>query len=183
MRFEFDFRPVQDGLAGYTWSFPCLIDGRPHANVGVYSLRREGEGERLAALLDGRVAGAACPRKAHPIRCYDRHAPLAAPGALLVGDAAGVDPLLGEGISLALEYGRIAATTLVRSFASGDLGFGGYARAVAGSPLGRKLRRLAFAARLFYGPASGFWLGLAQTSRRAQKFSMDWYNGVEYRSA
>jgi flavin-dependent dehydrogenase len=179
--FEFDFRGVRRGLAGYGWSFPCLIDGAPYANRGVYSLKRRGEGGRLAEALDGLAGPGPWPRKAHPIRFYDRHARLAAPGVLLVGDAAGVDPLLGEGISLGLEYGQIAAQAIQQGFARANLEFADYTRAVAGSAMGHKLARLALAARLFYGPASRFFLGAAQLSRRVQKYSMDWYNGVEYR--
>jgi geranylgeranyl reductase family protein len=179
--FEFDFRGVRRGLAGYRWSFPCLIDGKAYANVGVYSLRRRAEGERLRGLLDELAGCEGERRKAHPIRCYDRRAPLAAPGVLLVGDAAGVDPLLGEGISLGLEYGRLAAQALAHGFSRGDLGFTDYARVVARSPMGRKLTRLALASRLLYGRASWFFLAAAHASRRMQKYSMDWYNGVEYR--
>ncbi|MBM4269863.1 MAG: NAD(P)/FAD-dependent oxidoreductase [Deltaproteobacteria bacterium] len=175
--YEFDFRDVPDGLAGYAWSFPCLIEGRPHWNVGVYSLRRGGEGGRLGRLLEKRAEGVA-ERKAHPIRLYDEGRPLAAPGVLLVGDAGGVDPLLGEGISFALEYGRHAALTLRDAFAAGDLRFPDYTARIAGSPLGKKLRRLAMGARLFYGPKSAFWFRVARFSRTAQRIGMNWYNGV-----
>ena len=175
--YEFDFRDVADGLAGYAWSFPCWIDGRAHWNVGAYSIRRRGEGERLAAVLGARSDGVA-ERKAHPIRLYADGKALSAPGVLLVGDAAGVDPLLGEGISFALEYGRLAATELSLGFRSGDLRFAGYGSRVAGSGLGKKLRRLALGARLFYGPRSALWFRVARLSRTAQQIGMNWYNGV-----
>jgi len=179
-RFEFDFRAVLDGLAGYVWSFPCLIAGRPHWNVGAYSLARRGEGERLARLVDERAAAPDVPRKAHPIRLYRRGLPLSAPGVLLAGDAAGVDPLLGEGISFALQFGQLAASSLVDGFARNDLRFGAYDKAVARSAMGRKLRRLGFAARLMYGPAGPLWFRIARLSRRAQITGMNWYNGVAH---
>jgi len=179
-RFEFDFRPVVDGLAGYAWSFPCLIGGRPHWNVGVYSLARRGEGERIARLLDERAADPRAPRKAHPIRLYRHGAPLSAPGVLLVGDAAGVDPLMGEGISFALQFGQLAAASLTRGFAAGDLRFRSYRREVERSPLGRKLRRLGFAARVMYGRLGPMWFRVARLSRRAQITGMNWYNGVAH---
>lgn len=175
--YEFDFREVSNGLAGYAWSFPCWIDGRPHWNVGAYSIRRRGQGERLASILDERGPGIP-GRKAHPIRLYAQGRPLAAPGVLLVGDAAGVDPLLGEGISFALEYGRLAAHQLQEGFETGDLGFSGYGDRVSASPLGKKLRRLALGARLFYGPRSDIWFRVARLSRTAQRIGMNWYNGV-----
>ena len=34
--YRFDFRCVAAGLPGYCWSFPCLIDGVPHLNAGIY---------------------------------------------------------------------------------------------------------------------------------------------------
>lgn len=175
--YEFDFRDVRDGLAGYAWTFPCWIDGRPHWNVGAYSIRRQGEGERLAGILEGRAQGVA-ERKAHPIRLYSSGAPLAAPGVMLAGDAAGVDPLLGEGISFALEYGRMAAQELQSGFLRGDLSFSEYGARVHGSDLGKKLRRLALGARLFYGPRSDLWFRVARLSRTAQRIGMNWYNGV-----
>ena len=89
--FEFDFRSIRGGLAGYEWSFPCLVDGRPHWNVGVYSLRREGEGGRIASLLDRRCGTPDARHRAAPIRLYDGRARIAAPGVLLVGDAAGAE--------------------------------------------------------------------------------------------
>ncbi len=174
--YQFDFTDVPAGLAGYAWSFPCWIDGKPHFNVGAYSLDRRGEGGRLADILDRRGAGR--ERKAHPIRLYRAEAPLSAPGVLLVGDSAGVDPLLGEGISYALEYGALAARELARGFAVGDLAFDGYTAGVAQSSLGRKLQRLSLAARLFYGPRSRLFFGLARLSRTAQRIGMNWYNGV-----
>ncbi|MEW6269403.1 MAG: NAD(P)/FAD-dependent oxidoreductase, partial [Thermodesulfobacteriota bacterium] len=176
--FEFDFREVPQGLAGYAWSFPCLIEGRPHWNVGAYSITRRGEGERLARLVDERARDAGAQRKAHPIRLHRPGARICAPRVLLVGDAAGVDPLLGEGISFALQYGQLAAQTLAAGFAVDDLRFGDYQRRVARSPMGRKLRRLGLAARLLYGPSGPLWFRLVRLSRRAQIIGMNWYNGV-----
>ncbi|HEY8517980.1 MAG TPA: NAD(P)/FAD-dependent oxidoreductase [Candidatus Binatia bacterium] len=177
-RFEFDFRATPLGLAGYAWSFPCLIEGRPHWNVGAYSITRRGEGARLARLVDERARDDRAPRKAHPIRLHHKDAPISGPGVLLVGDAAGVDPLLGEGISFALQYGQLAAQSLVAGFAVDDLGFRDYGRRVARSPMGVKLRRLGLAARLLYGPSGPLWFRLVRMSRRAQIIGMNWYNGV-----
>ena len=38
-RYRFDFRCVSHGINGYAWSFPCLIGGAPHLNVGIYDQR------------------------------------------------------------------------------------------------------------------------------------------------
>lgn len=177
--YEFDFRSTLDGrIRGYEWSFPCWIDGQPHLNVGVYSLAREAMGTVLRGCLEERLAGVEAAPKAFPIRLYEPTAPLSAPGVLLVGDAAGIDPLLGEGISYALEYGIEAARHLEEALDRDDYGFAGYQAAIHGGAVGRKLRRLALAAKLFYGPSRQRWFRLARISRRAQRAGMRWYNGV-----
>jgi len=179
-RYEFDFRPCAAGLRGYRWVFPCVIDGVPHANVGAYALPPAG-GARLRAELDAALAdvGArAAAWKAFPIRTYARGQVVAAPHALLVGDAAGCDPLMGEGISFALEYGRLAAEAILAAHARGEWSFRAYARAVHRGALGRKLRRLSLGARLFYGPHRRLWFRLAAASPRAQAIGLGWYNGT-----
>jgi flavin-dependent dehydrogenase len=180
-RYDFDFRCLGDGVRGYLWAFPCLIAGEPHANVGAYSLTPLGRA--LDGALDSYLASfrpaVETRRVAFPIHWYRPGARLAAPNAWLVGDAAGVDPLMGEGISLALEYGSVAADTAVRAIASGDLSGTEYQRAVERSWLGRKLRRLHLATRLFYGPTGRLWFALAEHSRRVRALGLRWYNGVD----
>jgi len=180
-RYDFDFRPCATGLRGYRWVFPCVIGGVPHANVGVYALPPV-DGVRMRRELDETLAGVAAPPcgagwRAFPIRTYDAGTVVGAPHALLVGDAAGVDPLMGEGISFALEYGVFAADAILRGRAHEDLGVGAYVRAVTEGALGRKLRRLALATRLFYGPRRRLWFRVAGASRRAQTIGLAWYNG------
>jgi flavin-dependent dehydrogenase len=177
-RYDFDFRPVTRGVRGYGWAFPCWIEGVEHVNVGVYALP-PASGTRvqreLARLLDD---VGACPTRwqAFPIRTFVPGAPVAAPHALLVGDAAGCDPLMGEGISYALEYGIMAADAIVAGTDAATT----YARAVAASATARKLRRLEWAARRFYGRHAAWWFRLARISRRAQAIGLAWYNGVDH---
>jgi flavin-dependent dehydrogenase len=180
-RYEFDFTPCPSGFRGYRWTFPCVIDGVPHANVGVYALPPT-DGTRLKSELHAelrRIGGASDDWKAFPIRTYAAGSALVAPRALLVGDAAGVDPLMGEGISFALEHGLLAADAIIGARACGDWSFRGYARAVARGPIGRKLRRLGLGARLFYGRRQRLWFRLAAASPRAQAIGLAWYNGVD----
>jgi menaquinone-9 beta-reductase len=179
-RYDFDFTPGTTGLRGYRWSFPCVIDGVPHANAGVYALPPV-DGTRLRAELAAelaRLAARAPTWKAFPIRTYGPRTRVAAPHAILVGDAAGCDPLMGEGISFALEYGILAAEAIVAAHADGDWTFARYTCAVSRGPLGRKLRRLSLAARLFYGPHRRLWFRLAGASARARAIGLAWYNGV-----
>jgi flavin-dependent dehydrogenase len=180
-RYEFDFTACPSGLRGYRWSFPCVIDGVPHVNVGAYALPPV-DGRRLQAELAAelaRIGARAGGWKAFPIRTYAPGTSVAAPHAVLVGDAAGCDPLMGEGISFALEYARLAAAAIVAAHETGDWSFAGYARAVHRGSLGRKLRRLALGARVFYGRAQRLAFRVAAGSPRAQAIGLAWYNGVD----
>ena len=180
-RYEFDFRPVTRGVRGYAWAFPCLIDGAPQVNVGVYALPPV-SGALLQRELELVLADVgAAPRRwqAFPIRTWVRPAPVAAPGVLLTGDAAGCDPLMGEGISFALEYGVTAADAVSAARTRGGDAAELYQRAVHDGPLGRKLGRLEWGARRFYGPHARGWFRVAGASRRAQRIGLAWYNGTD----
>ena len=180
-RYDFDFRGIVRGVRGYGWIFPCLIDGVPHANVGVYALppydaaRMHAELQRLLAEIG--VGG--LPRwRAFPIHTYAPTSRLAAPNVLLVGDAAGVDPVMGEGISFALEYGRVAAQAIVDAGTADRLDGAAYELAIHRGAVGRKLGRLVWAAARCYGPRWRLWMRLARTSRRVLHAALEWYNGV-----
>jgi flavin-dependent dehydrogenase len=179
-RYDFDFTSCARGLRGYRWVFPCAIDGTPHANVGVYALPPV-DGARLREELDRELTRLGAPHpalswKAFPIRTYARGV-LATPHVVLVGDAAGCDPLMGEGISFALEYGILAAEAIADAHRRRDFTFRGYDAAVHRGPLGRKLRRLGQATRCFYGRYSRVAFRVAAMSPRAQAAALAWYNG------
>ena len=179
-RYVFDFRAVPRGLRGYLWEFPCWLDGEAALNLGAYALDR-GEAVSLTALVRERARelGVGAPRlEAFPIRWYDAKGPIALPGALLAGDAAGCDPLMGEGISYAFEYARLAADRVAGAFERGEFDFADYTRAVEDSWFGRKLRRLGTVARLFYGRGARLGFAVASRSRRLQDVGIRWYNGV-----
>jgi flavin-dependent dehydrogenase len=193
-RYRFDFRCVSRGINGYSWSFPCLIGSAPHLNVGIYDQRpRElgeegGEQKRMIAELvaafpelplDGLQRRA---RRWHsfPIRWFDARDSYALGRVMLAGDAAGVDPLMGEGISCAFEHGKLAANAIGK-FLDGDSdAIRAYDRALHEGAVGRKLGKLAFAARNFYGPHSKLFFRIAGVSRRAQEIGVDWYNGARH---
>jgi geranylgeranyl reductase family protein len=119
-------------VPGYGWVFPL---GSDRANVGVIMRvdRLRKSGMALEDLLEEFLA---MPALAHRLRPgYTRHAVAAwqlsngsprpvqraYPGALLVGDAAGlVDPLTGEGIHNALASGRMAADVAAAAVEKGD---------------------------------------------------------------
>jgi flavin-dependent dehydrogenase len=77
--------------------------------------------------------------KSHPIRWYEPQNQISVPRVLLVGDAAGADPIFGEGISIALGYGAIAAREISESFQRGEFSFHGYKRRLTRSGLGQTL--------------------------------------------
>jgi flavin-dependent dehydrogenase len=193
-RYDFNFLPVGQGLKGYLWEFPCLIAGVPHVNVGIYSLGHtqltNADLQRLlaqelvlllpqSAIRNPQSAIRASRFRAFPISGYCPGRPLAAPHVVLVGDAAGAEPLMGEGISFALEYGKFAAQAILPALRAGRFEFSDYTEALARSWLGKKLSRLHWTARLFYGRTSRFCFALAARSRRLQSVGLKWYNGIE----
>jgi flavin-dependent dehydrogenase len=142
----FDFFPVSSNIAGYVWDFPTQLDGNPMRCWGVYDTnlladqKRPQLKEPLAEemlrqgfkLDDYEIKG-------HPIRWYDPVNPVSVPRVLLVGDAAGADPIFGEGISIALGYGIVAAREIGKSIQQDEFSFGGYKRRLARSGLGQTL--------------------------------------------
>lgn len=192
-RYDFNFLPVEHGLKGYVWAFPCLIQQTPHVNVGIYSL---GETVLSNAALRRLLAREItllthqselspqdvqdCFRfQAFPICGYRTQRQLAAPHVVLAGDAAGAEPLMGEGISFALEYGKFAAQAILPALRTQRFDFADYSQALAQSRVGKKLARLSFTAQLFYGPTWRLWFALAARSRRLQSVGLKWYNGVD----
>jgi flavin-dependent dehydrogenase len=77
--------------------------------------------------------------KGHPIRWFSPRNRMSVPRVLLVGDAVGADPVLGEGISIALGFGTLAAREISESIQRGEFSFDGFRRRVFRSALGRTL--------------------------------------------
>jgi flavin-dependent dehydrogenase len=98
---------------------------------------------------------------------------------LLVGDAAGVDALLGEGISYAFDFGRWAAAAIERAWVEQRFDFRDAERQLHTSWLAKKLRRLAWLARRFYGPGHRWWFAVAAKSRTLRELGVLWYNGID----
>ena len=110
--------------------------------------------------LAGHGVHLASPARGWPAWRYDPRARIAGPHLLCVGDAAGIDPLTGEGIAVGLEQGIVAADAIVRALESDDFRFAGYAAAVRAAVVGRELALDRWAAALLY-PPSGFSLALS----------------------
>jgi flavin-dependent dehydrogenase len=142
----FDFFPVPEGIAGYVWDFPTQVDGQPMRCWGVYDTNLLAHKQRPALrqpLAEEMVRHgfdlSQHELKGHPIRWYSPREPASVPRVLLVGDAVGADGFFGEGISIALGYGKVAAGELVQAFSTGDFSFSGYKRRLARSALGQTL--------------------------------------------
>jgi flavin-dependent dehydrogenase len=145
-RAVFDFTPAKAELQGYVWDFPSRVSGKPHYNRGVYDARFSPSRPKakLPQLLaqsmeawDGRQEVA--DWMGHPIHWFSPRSRFAIPRVLLVGDAAGADPLFGEGIGPALGYGEVAARAIQQAFERSDFGFHDYKRRLLLSPVGRYL--------------------------------------------
>ncbi len=153
----FDFTPMKSELQGYYWDFPSYVEGEPFMNRGVFDSRARPEKEKadLVQVLDSSMAERRrrledYKLKGHPIRWFDPRGRFAIPRVLLVGDAAGADPLFGEGISFALGYGEVAAEAIVDAFKRQDFSFASYRQRLLDHSLFRHLRLRTRAARVAY---------------------------------
>jgi menaquinone-9 beta-reductase len=159
----FEFSPVIGGIAGYMWDFPSQIHGRPVRVWGIYDsnlnmeTKRQGMKELLSEELtrhgyhleDHRLEG-------HPIHLFTPFNKFSSRRLLLVGDAAGADPFFGEGISMALAYGMIAAHSLRRAFTRQDFSFRDYPLRLFFSSLGRILTIRWLIANVLFGLSWGW---------------------------
>ncbi len=156
-----DFTPTKNGMQGYYWDFPSFVDGKPYMNRGVFDSRaqpkrpkvdlvgelRRSLNERDRDLDDYKLKG-------HPIRWFDPEGRFSIPRVLLAGDAAGTDPLVGEGIPFALGYGDVAAAAIVDAFDRQDFSFSDYRERILEHHLLKQLPVRLRLARLTYGVKS-----------------------------
>jgi flavin-dependent dehydrogenase len=144
-------------FTGYAWDFPTLVEGKALVCRGVYALGMgrvpEADATQLLAerlserglhLQDYRV-------KRFSERGFEVHRPFAAHRVLLVGEAAGIDPIFGEGIAQAIAYGRLAGDYLATRLGRRELRFDDWTRHVALSALGMDLTSRGVLVSKFYG--------------------------------
>ncbi len=148
---------VPQGILGYSWDFPALENGQRVRVRGIYdsNVHPVKEDISLPAALADEFARHGYRLEeydiqGHPLRWFEAHHALSAPHILLVGDAAGADALFGEGISIALGYGRLAAGAIQSAFARQDFSFQKYKKAILRSEMGKALQRRTWMAKFFY---------------------------------
>lgn len=141
-------------IPGYCWDFPTRVEGRLLTSRGVYALARPGN--NLKGWLERWLADRGLKLSDHRLKAFgergfDPREPIAKPGLLLVGEAAGIDIATGEGITQALGWGQLAARTLDAAFHKGDLSFSRWRKDAIASRLGGDF--------LLRGLCYGFWYG------------------------
>ena len=120
--------PTADSMPGYGWIFG-MGDGTANVGFGLLDTRRGTGADHRAVLkqwLDTFPAGehlgeedAVTPLRGAGLPMALHRGPAYTRGLLLTGDAAGtVNPFNGEGISYAMETGRMAAETAVAALAA-----------------------------------------------------------------
>ena len=159
----FDFSGTVRGMQGYYWDFPSKIKGKSFMNRGVFDSRAQPKSpkanlvkelgdfmkERDRDLDDYQLKG-------HPIRWFDKDGRFSIPRVILAGDAAGTDPLVGEGISFALGYGDVAAQAVADAFDREDFSFSDYKERILDHHLLKQLPLRLRLARLTYSVRSSF---------------------------
>ncbi len=159
-RVTVDFSCNASGVAGYVWHFPSLDGTERRYNRGIFcslsqcTKRGDIRGAMYAGLRRRDIETGEKIRGGYG-GGYHKRRPLSRPHLLLVGDAAGGNPLTGEGIAQALAYGRMAAEEIAAAFARRDFSFRSYTPRVARSDLGRNMLACLSMGRSFYprGPA------------------------------
>jgi flavin-dependent dehydrogenase len=141
--------------SGYAWDFPSIVGGDALVCRGIYHLKRRGEDVDIRALLAERLARmgldlAKCRIKRFAERGYEPVVRLTDGVRMLVGEAAGIDPVTGEGIAQAIEYGALAGRFLAGWYERG-VPLSLWERAVKRSRLAIDLAIRSRATRLFYG--------------------------------
>ncbi len=160
----FDFDPICDRIPGYAWIFPYFKGGQKVGwKIGVMDGRGVVPGDRLRdwtiryaeergyRLLDPKLGG-------WPERYWDWSTRGHLPGLVLIGEAFGIDALLGEGIAPAMFSADYAARRVKESLDRGVRTISGYERGFLRTAEGSNLWFQARLASLLYGKHPERWL-------------------------
>ncbi|HEY3817434.1 MAG TPA: NAD(P)/FAD-dependent oxidoreductase [Polyangiaceae bacterium] len=178
---DFDLRVADDGVEGYYWDFPTVVDGSPAVSRGIYHANftpRPDLKQHLARALGRRgVDIAGVKLKPFSTRPLVRGAHLTVPGLALVGEAAGIDATTGEGIAQAILMGGLAAKHMARALRLGEQRLDAYGAEVMGTAVGRHLLQSAWLARHVYGARGAAWRAFLAREQAALEAGARWYAG------
>jgi flavin-dependent dehydrogenase len=161
-RLDFDFDPIVDGIPGYAWVFPSpegerlfkigVMDGRGKVSGEVLRSYTDRYAERLGfRRRDAKIAG-------WPERYWDWTTEAHRPGLVLVGEAFGIDALLGEGITPSMFSAVFAAERVREALDRTEDRIPMYEARFAATAEGRNLWFQARLANLLYGARPFRWL-------------------------
>jgi len=151
-----DFKPLMEDLPGYCWVFPTVAEDPTVISLGTLAAPFSRCKAFLAKDVFARwVEGLGLNLKdfnlkAHPALRYERSAACSRPRVMFVGDAAGLEPLFGEGIASALGIGSMAGQAAFEAFRTNDFSFSNYEKKIRSSSIGSMMRRRNMVARRIY---------------------------------
>jgi menaquinone-9 beta-reductase len=178
---EFDLSCIADGIEGYYWDFPTVMDGAPAVSRGIYHMNRVPRADLkrvLGAFLRRRGMDPDTVRiKGFSERGFTPGAAMSKPGLMLVGEAAGIDPVTGEGIGQGIVYASVAAACCAEGLERGDLTFASYARTFARTTMARHLTQSAHLAPRVFGPQGRRWASFLASREDAVAAGAQWYEG------
>lgn len=132
-KISIDLSPCKEGLQGYLWHFPCLIDGTPSIahGIGDFRIYRDRPKADMKKIFSRELQSRNIHWKpklwsSKPIRWLSKKDIVSQPNVLLVGDAAGIEPAFGGGIHLSLSYGEVAAQAVIDAFENNNFSFHDY---------------------------------------------------------
>ena len=153
----FDFSPIKMGVQGYIWHFPCVRNNQPFMNHGISDFHfykntsRTNIKKIFSNELEKRhIECEVSSWSSYPIRLLLDDDVLSQPNIILVGDAAGIDPILGGGIHLALSYGELAAMMIKNAFRTNNFSFNRYREQLDNQIVGKYIKKLNYLAAKMY---------------------------------
>jgi flavin-dependent dehydrogenase len=143
-------------LSGYAWDFPTMVAGEVLVCRGIYHLKVDDEDVDITGKLAERLGVMGLDirhfkNKRFAERGVELSETFAKGGAMLAGESAGIDPITGEGIAQAIEYGAMVGPHVAAAL-RGDVRLESWSDVVRRSRLGWDLRFRARMVNELYGP-------------------------------
>ncbi len=182
----YDFTLMSRGLRGYLWVFPAPHD---RINVGLMHYPASDQvlgGRELTELLREGLAhyDIELPKsgvRGWPVWGYHPKTAISEAHVLAVGDAAGIDGLTGEGISVAMEQALVAANEIEQALDQDSFSFSSYRRRMRKATVGRELALDRVLALMLYNKSRWWkeWLALILLDRKVLQLYAGRVDGTE----